>query len=64
MVDSCTLLEDRKSNAFFKVFDVIRELNGPLVIRNLVLSSNDKMERELSKIKELWANDNCSQKRI
>lgn len=57
MVDSYNLLEDKKSNVFFKVSNVIKELNAPSLIRNLNLLSNNEMEKELSKLKELWEND-------
>lgn len=57
LIDSCRLLEDRNRIVFLKDSNVIKDLNGPPLIKNSFLLFAEETEKELSKLKELWAND-------
>ena len=50
--EKSTLLEDKKSTIFFKVFDVVVELECPPMLRDSTLISPNELELELSKLKD------------
>ena len=54
-METFTILEDHKSVMFFKMSDVIKELEGPLLIKGSMLISPNELDNELSKLKDKWA---------
>ena len=57
LISSCNILEDDKSNIFFKVVDVIKELKGPPIIKESILLTKEDMGTELSKLRKIWDNN-------
>ena len=55
--EKSTLLEDRKSAIFFKVFDAIIELEDPPLIKDSKFISTDELEFRFCKLKEKWAGE-------
>ena len=54
MIENVTLLEDQKSAIFFRVFNVVKDLEGPPLIKGSTLISADELDSELSKLKDKW----------
>ena len=48
------MLEDRKSAVFFKVFDVVNELEGTPLVKDSTLLSPNELETKLFKLKDKW----------
>ena len=48
--EKATLLEDKKRTIFFKVFDVVNEIEGPCLTKDSMLLLHDELEVELSKL--------------
>ena len=57
LMEKATLLEDQKSAIFFKVFDVIKELEGPPLIKVSTLISVDELDNELCELKDKWVGE-------
>ena len=57
LMENVTLLEDGKSAIFFKVFDAIKGLEGPPLIKHSTLILAAKLDDELSKLKDKWARE-------
>ena len=55
--EKSTLLEDWKSFIFFKVSDVVNELEGPPIIKGSTLISPNELDIELFKLKDNWAKE-------
>ena len=52
--EKSTFLEDRKSVIFFKVFDVVNDLEGLALFKNSMFLSIDELETKLSKLGDKW----------
>ena len=55
LMEKVTLLEDRKSAICFKVYDAIKELEGPPLIKCSRFLLPNELDIELSKLKDKWA---------
>jgi hypothetical protein len=51
---TCDSLEERKSALFLKNLDIIKELEGPLLIKDSMLLNKDQVEEELSVLRVAW----------
>jgi hypothetical protein len=57
LIATCDILEGRKSTLFLKVVDIVKELEGPTLIRDSTLLTKDQMEAELSTLKVAWGTE-------
>jgi hypothetical protein len=47
-------LEEKKNALFLKVLDIMKELEGPLLIKESMLLNKDQVEAELSVLRVAW----------
>ena len=51
------LLEDKKTATFFKITDLVNELQGPPPIKESALISPEELETELARLRNKWAEE-------
>lgn len=52
--EKATPLEGKKSAPFFKITDLINELQGPFLIKEFTLISPEELETELGRLDDKW----------
>jgi hypothetical protein len=55
-IATCIRVNDKRSNAFLKALEVVKDLEGPKFIRDLGIIKKEQLEMELRTIKASWAN--------
>jgi hypothetical protein len=56
-IASCTKINDKRSNAFLKALEIVKDIEGPQLIRESMLIPKEKLETKLSVIKASWASE-------
>jgi hypothetical protein len=55
--EKATSLEDKKSATFFKITDLVNELQGPPLIKDSMSISLEEMETELARLRDKWVEE-------
>jgi hypothetical protein len=56
-IANCTKINDKRSNAFLKALEIVKDLKGPQLVRESMLIPKEQLETELSVIKASWASE-------
>jgi hypothetical protein len=57
MIVECDAINSKRSDIFFKLLDVTKELEGPHLIMDTIFLTKDRMQEQLDALKISWANE-------
>jgi hypothetical protein len=57
MIVECDVINSKRSDLFFKLVDVTKELEGPHLIMDSIFLTKDQLQEQLEALKISWANE-------
>jgi hypothetical protein len=56
MINELDVIKNKRGDLFFKLVDLTKELNGPSLLMDTILSSKEQLLEQLNVLKVAWAN--------
>jgi hypothetical protein len=57
LIASCKKIEEKISDSFLKLIEIVKELEGPPLIRESTLLTKEQLESELNILKISWGSE-------
>ena len=52
----CEKIDEKRGDSFLKSFDIVKELQGPQLLRKSGIITKDQLDKDLATVKIAWAN--------
>jgi hypothetical protein len=57
LIASCKRIEEKRSDAFLRSLEIVKELEGPPLIRESTMLTKEQLESELNILKISWGSE-------